>query len=72
MTKAWRQCTCGETPDTIGVQDAGQGAKYMLAVPSCCGEWMLEFNTHYQSGDELLALAEKAWNEAPRGEWGAA
>lgn len=44
----------------------------MLAVPSCCGEWMLEFNTHYQSGDELLALAEKAWNEAPRGEWGAA
>ena len=62
-----RPCPCGETPDSIGVMENGQGGKYMLAIPSCCSEWMLEFHTHYKSGDELKARAEKAWNNAPRG-----
>ena len=69
MSGALRQCPCGETPDCISVQDAGQGGKYMLAVPSCCGEWMIEFRTNYEAGETLRALAEKAWNEAPRGKW---
>ena len=72
MSGTLRQCPCGETPDAIGVLVAGQGGKYALAYPMCCNEWMIEFNTHYKSGDELKALAEKAWNEAPRGQWGEA
>ena len=71
MSGTLRQCPCGETPGCISVQDAGQGGKYALAVPSCCGDWMVEFNTRYKSAGELLALAEKAWNDAPRGKWGA-
>ena len=64
-----RQCPCGETPDAIGVQDAGQGGKYALAAPNCCGEWLIEFRTNYEAGETLRALAEKAWNEAPSGKW---
>lgn len=59
-------CPCGAIPECISVQENGQGWKYMLAVPSCCGEWLLEFHTHYKSGEELIELAERAWNSAPR------
>ena len=62
-----RPCPCGETPDSIGVMENGQGGKYMLAVPDCCSEWVIEFNTGYDSGDALKARAAKAWNQATRG-----
>ena len=62
-----KPCPCGKTPDSIGVMENGYGSKYALAVPDCCGDWTLDFNTGYKSGDELKARAEKAWNNAPRG-----
>jgi len=29
--------------------------------------WGVDFNTAYQSGDELIELAAEIWNTAPRG-----
>ena len=63
-----KQCPCGKTPDDLGVVDAGQGSKWAYAVPSCCGEWTIEFRTDYNylHSGECMELAIKAWNEAPR------
>ena len=61
-----RRCPCGETPESIGVC-ACSPVKYCMAIPSCCGEWMIEFRANYAVGDELKELAEQAWNDAPRG-----
>jgi len=63
-----RRCPCGKIPEKIHVA-TGQGHKWAYAVGSCCGEWHIEFRTHYKEIDsaECQELAIKAWNSAPRG-----
>jgi len=65
-----KRCPCGEVPESVDIQDAGQGGKWAFAVPSCCGEWMIEFKTQYKPLDspECEGLADAAWNNAPRGD----
>ena len=59
-------CPCGRPIDDLIISDAGQGGKYMNVTGNCCGEWMIEFRTNYAKGDELIVLAQEAWNAAPR------
>lgn len=60
-------CPCGKTPTAIGVYELGN-MKWALAVPNCCGDWMVEFCTDYKKPDseECKAFAVEAWNEAAR------
>lgn len=62
------RCPCGSTPEEISVYDLNQGGKWMAAVPSCCGEWMIEFRADYldASSDECIQRSVEAWNGAPR------
>lgn len=63
-----KRCPCGKTPTSIGTYGYPQ-SKWMYAVPDCCGEWNIEFRSQYlDEGPELTALAEEAWNNAPRKE----
>jgi hypothetical protein len=50
------------------VTNAGQGYKYALAVPNCCGEWMIEFRTvaYDLESEATKSAAIEAWNQAPR------
>ena len=61
-------CPCGKTPTEIKVYLLTQGDKWGIAVPNCCGEWMIEFRADYIQPEEAecqeRALA--AWNAAPR------
>ena len=61
-------CPCGKTPTDIIVTSSGQGYKYALAVPNCCGEWMIEFRTvaYDLDSDDTKRAAIDAWNSAPR------
>ena len=63
-------CPCGEIPDSLCIQEHGQGGKYMIVMGNCCNEWLIEFHTHYSSEDELRRYARKAWNASPRGQIG--
>jgi len=64
-----KQCPCGEIPEKLCISDAGQGGKWAMVSPYCCGEWSLEFRTSYTAldSDECMQYALQAWNEAPRG-----
>lgn len=70
MTVELKRCPCGEVPKKVLPECTGS-AKYMLAVPSCCSEWMIEFRANYHDIDSeaCQALAVEAWNNASRGEW---
>jgi hypothetical protein len=63
-----KRCGCGEIPERLVIEDAGQGGKYANALGSCCGEWMIEFRVNYEKlhGDEAMRLAVEAWNYARR------
>jgi hypothetical protein len=61
-----KNCPCGKTPESLGVEDTGQGGKWADVVPDCCGEWRIEFRTQYETGNKLYALAVEAWNDVPR------
>lgn len=63
-----RQCPCGQIPPSLEINDCGQGSKWAMATPGCCGEWSIEFRTQYFDFEspECMALAVDAWNEAPR------
>ena len=60
-------CPCGQIPSALDLQENGQGGKYMLASPNCCGEWAIEFRANYTKGEEAMKLAISAWNAMPRG-----
>ena len=62
------KCPCGKIPPSLDIQENGQGGKYMLVSPGCCGEWMIEFRANYTTGGEAMERAIFAWNSAPRGE----
>jgi hypothetical protein len=63
-----KRCPCGEVPESVSAEESNN-SKYAYAMPSCCNEWMIEFRTNYKPLDsaECIALAESAWNDAPRG-----
>lgn len=63
-----KPCPCGQTPDYLDIQDIGQGTKWAIAVPGCCGVWLIEFRTHYYDfkSEECMNLAIEAWNDATR------
>lgn len=62
-----KPCPCGETPTSLFVTPT-QTSKYANVSGDCCGEWMIEFRTHYHDTEsaECMKLAEAAWYEAPR------
>ncbi len=64
-----KPCFCGKIPDCLDIADTGQGSKWALAVPGCCGEWSIEFRTNYLDfkSDDCMKLAVEAWNDSPRG-----
>ena len=60
------KCPCGETPTVIVVLENGHYGSCAFAVPDCCDEWAVQFNTEYQVGIALKPLAVRAWNKAKR------
>ncbi len=61
-----KPCPCGQIPNDISIEDAGQGGKWAWVSGDCCAEWAVEFRTQYEEGIKLYDLAVEAWNEAPR------
>lgn len=63
-----KSCPCGKTPDKLIIIENGQGTKYCNVCGNCCGEWMIEFRTNYESleSEKCMTLAIEAWNNAPR------
>ncbi len=62
-------CPCGQVPTALGVvSHGGDTPKYAYAYGNCCGEWHIEFRATYATcgSPEMNALAEAAWNNAPR------
>jgi len=66
--KEFEMCPCGTFPTELYIVDGGQGGKYALAYPSCCGDWHIEFRTEYNDfkSEKCKELARFAWNNAPR------
>ena len=60
-------CPCGKTPAGVCI-DSVLGQRWVNVSGDCCAGWWIEFDSGYAVGDELIAKAEKAWNEAPRGQ----
>lgn len=62
-----KPCPCGKTPTKVSVIGESR-SKRMYVSGNCCGEWHIEFRADYETDlARIKALAEKAWNEAPRG-----
>jgi hypothetical protein len=61
-------CPCGQIPESLCINDNGQGYKWAMTSGSCCGEWNIEFRTNYLgiNSKECMDLAISAWNNAPR------
>lgn len=68
MSIELKQCPCGKIPNSLFVSYT-ESQKWANVCGSCCSEWMIEFGTNYHrlDSDECMALAVKAWNNAPRG-----
>lgn len=63
-----RRCGCGETPESLHLQE-GSTCKWAYAYGSCCGgDWLIEFRTDYKDlgSPECMKLAIEAWNAAER------
>ena len=62
------RCPCGEVPERLVIQPDG-GGKWASASGDCCGYWSIEFRANYKAPDspECIALAARAWHDAPRG-----
>lgn len=61
-----KKCACGKAPKGLIIEAPNQ-AKLGAAMGDCCSVWRIEFQNHYTSDhDRTLALAQKAWNDAPR------
>jgi hypothetical protein len=63
-----KPCPCGETPTELNIQDGGQGFKWAFACGNCCGEWWIEFRSHYEPIDsaKCMQYAVEEWNRVPR------
>lgn len=61
------RCPCGEVPEELILRE-GESLKYAFAAGGCCDEWHIEFRTNYipLESPQGKALAETAWNKAPR------
>ncbi|NIS17692.1 MAG: hypothetical protein GWO41_15025, partial [candidate division Zixibacteria bacterium] len=44
------KCPCGQIPKALGIDPHGD-SKWFFAVPSCCGEWLIEFRSGYSKPD---------------------
>ena len=66
MTKL-KPCPCGKTPERLIIQP-GPDCKYAFTAGGCCGEWFVEFRTHYKriDSDACMRRAVREWNEARR------
>ena len=62
-----KPCACGKIPEYLHITTTSQGRNWASVSGSCCMTWGVDFNTAYQSGDELYELAAEIWNTAPRG-----
>ena len=60
-------CPCGKVPPSL-IVTRGNTLKWAFVSGGCCGEWHFEFRTYYHEpgSPECSALAQAAWNEAPR------
>mgnify|MGYP000282822972 CR=1 FL=1 len=69
MNDELKPCPCGKTPTKLHIE-TGATCKYSYASGDCCGEWLIEFRTHYllAGTDGAMELAVEAWNEADRKE----
>lgn len=59
-------CPCGRVPTELGTAKDLHG-KWCMAIPNCCGEWMIEFRCNKETGGDLDRIAKAAWNSAQRG-----
>jgi hypothetical protein len=64
------KCPCGKTPESLYIEGDGRASRWAMADGNCCGIWHIVFgrNNSEIDSDECIALAEKAWKEAPRGD----
>lgn len=60
-----KPCPCGKTPEKLVIQSPG--GKWSNVSGDCCGEWFIEAKLWYHEKDEAERIAEKFWNESPRG-----
>lgn len=60
---------CGQVPTFLHIDSDHDCPKWARCAGNCCSEWWLEYRNNYNDIDscEAATLAEKAWNEAPRG-----
>ncbi len=70
MTDALAACPCGKVPTSLHIKLSGEGYKYAIASPDCCGDWLIEFRADYLPFDseECQRRAREEWNAAPRSE----
>lgn len=63
-----KPCPCGKVPTALNVFEGD--CKWYQASGNCCGEWLIEFRSHYRKVDspEAYQLAVEAWNKAARKE----
>lgn len=63
-----KPCPCGEIPTRLEITGQGGKSKWANVSGNCCGEWMIEFRTHYTEpdSDKCAELAREAWNSAKR------
>ena len=54
-------CPCGRVPTEIAACDFGYGDGAFLAVPNCCGRWVVPFSCVDFNDSKLLAI--QMWNE---------
>lgn len=61
-----KPCPCGKTPTSIHYQgDTRQ--KWTEGYAGCCGEWLFEFKTNYETNKAKIdKMAVEAWNALPR------
>lgn len=65
-----KPCPCGQTPTVLLIQEELSPLpilKYARCTGNCCAEWEIEFRNDYKKGNESMARATQAWNDAPRG-----
>lgn len=58
-----KQCPCGGVPEQLELQE-GDTFRWLIASPSCCDEWLIEFK--HNSTRDNMNEAVKAWNNLPR------
>ncbi len=64
-----KACPCGKIPKNLYI-GSDLPAEYAYAVGNCCDSWYVRVHTDWRArrDKKLIALVEKAWNDASRGE----